>query len=269
MRFLRNFVMALFGAKKFRQVSRRNQDEPLEPIITPQLFHGFTYSKRSHFQSLRRHADHIGESLEKCDLKVYQDMLTYNFILQNLPRGAKLLEIGGGDSRVIRWLKDRYEFWNLDRLEGIGNGRTSLPAISGFHLVRDYIGAFSKEIPDRYFDGVFSISVLEHVPRDTISMEAIRKDMQRLLKPGGFSLHCIDIVIKKEEIQMHPLVDFLYSRENVINQRLSADIIRNDPDLWGMTEVAYNKNWISACRNLPFENFGIPISYNLLWRKAE
>lgn len=257
----RSLVSKLIDIAPFHLLSSRR--------VTSSTFHNFTYSKQSHFKSLRRHKEHQNESLNDCDLKIYQDMLTYNFILDNFPRGARLLEIGGADSRVIWWLKHHYEFWNLDKLEGVGNGLTSLPDTSGFRLVIDYIGSFSRELMDGYFDGVFSISVLEHVPTDQVTMDAIRYDIRRLLKPGGLSLHCIDVVVKKDRFKMHPLIDYLYGTEDMVNPRISDHVIRNDPDLWGMTEVGYNKNWISACKNLAYESFGIPISYNLLWRKAE
>ena len=139
--------------------------------VTPDNFSEFTYSRRSHFSRLQWHDSQRGENIDDCNLKVYQDMLAYNFVLDNFPEGARLLDIGGGDSRIIRWLKDRYEFWNLDKLEGLGNGLTGLDNTSGFKLVQDYIGAFSKEIPDDYFDGIFSISTLEHVPEDDATLQ--------------------------------------------------------------------------------------------------
>ena len=261
MKFLINLAARIIDAAPLRMLPGRK--------ITSQNFQNFTYSKQSHFQTLRRHKDQQSEKLNDCDLKVYQDMLVYNFILDNFPRGARLLEIGGCDSRVIRWLKHRYEFWNLDKLEGVGNGLTDISDTSGFWLVRDYTGAFSEELPDGYFDGVFSISVMEHVPTDPATLGNICADIQRLLKPGGLSLHCIDAVIKKEHIKIHPLVDYLYGSERIKNPRKSEDAIRNDSDLWGMSAAAYNRFWKSACKNLDYETFGIPFSYNLLWRKTE
>lgn len=261
MRSLRNLAATVIDTALLRLLLRRK--------VTPHNFHNFTYSKRSHFQSLCRHKDHLHENINECNLKIYQDMLAYNFILDNFPQGARLLEIGGGDSRVISWLKHRYEFWNLDKLEGVGNGVTDIPETAGFRLIRDYIGSFSEELMDGYFDGIFSVSVLEHVPTDQATMGAIRDDIQRLLKPGGLSLHCIDAVLKSTQIKIHPLVQYFYDVEEIINPFVCEEDIRNDPDLWGMSEFAYNKFWAGACKNLDYESFGIPISYNLLWRKAK
>jgi hypothetical protein len=62
------------------------------------------------------------QTLNSCDLKVYQDLFVYSFILENIPKGARILEVGGGESRIISCLKEDYEFWNLDKLEGQGQG---------------------------------------------------------------------------------------------------------------------------------------------------
>ena len=235
--------------------------------VTPDNFSEFTYSRRSHFSRLQWHDSQRGENIDDCNLKVYQDMLAYNFVLDNFPEGARLLDIGGGDSCIIRWLKDRYEFWNLDKLEGLGNGLTGLDDTSGFKLVQDYIGAFSKEIPDDYFDGIFSISTLEHVPEDDATLRAICDDMDRLLKPGGLSMHCFDVLIKREGFWVHRLVDYLYGREPILNTRAPDWKMRVDPDLWGMTQQAYDRLWKNTTQ-VEYEKFGMPISYNLIWRKA-
>lgn len=57
-------------------------------------FQDFTYSKRSHFNQFQRFGSYSKINPDSCDLKVYQDLLIYNFITKNLPKGSKLLEIG-------------------------------------------------------------------------------------------------------------------------------------------------------------------------------
>lgn len=229
-------------------------------------FDEFTFSRRSHFAQLGLPPLHAGEDIDDCNLKVYQDMLVYSFIVDNFPPGARLLEVGGGNSRIIRWLRDRYEFWNLDKLEGVGNGLTSLEDTQGFRLVRDYIGAFNKELPDGYFDGVFSISTLEHVPYDDTTLAAITADIDRILKPGGLSLHCFDIVLKRSGAERHPLIDYFHEHVPATNHRIPTWMIRLDPDLWGMSRSAYERLW-QPVTNQPYDVFGLPLSYNVLWRK--
>lgn len=254
------FPANLFSANQANVKKPSSQYLP----VTPENFASFTYSKRSHFSLLRPHESQLYYDLHNCDLKVYQDMLVYNFILDNFPEGSRLLEIGGCDSRVISWLKDRYEFWNLDKLEGVGNGLTSIAETAGFRLVRDYIGSFSTELPTEYFDGVFSISVLEHVPHDDATMQAICSDIQRVLKPGGLSLHCFDAVIKKDGGWLHPLLDYFQATFPIKNPLMPLAEIAADPDLWGMSRLAYEQYWREVTK-VEYEKFGMPISCNLLW----
>lgn len=52
---------------------------------------------------------------------------------------------------------------------------------------------FSPEFPDKYFDKIFSVSTLEHIPdRHRLS---VFQDMHRCLNNGGMELHTIDIGI--------------------------------------------------------------------------
>ncbi len=45
--------------------------------------------------------------------------------------------------------------------------------------------------PDKSFNAIFSCSVLEHVKKDALSQYI--RDFYRVLKPGGYSIHTIDI----------------------------------------------------------------------------
>ena len=102
---------------------------------TPATIADFSYSKLSHFELFRglafRSYDVGDPDPAICDLKVYQDYLTYCFILRNVPPGSRILDVGGGDSRVLKFLSKEYECWNADKCEGLGNGpiRFSSPII--------------------------------------------------------------------------------------------------------------------------------------------
>ena len=108
----------------------------------------------------------------------------------------KMAEIGGGRSRVLEQLSLRNECWNIDKFEGLGAGPTDVPTVPGVKIVRSYMGDFNTDIPDNYFDVVFSISVIEHVPSDNI--HSYFDDCFRILKPGGILLHAIDLYIFDE-----------------------------------------------------------------------
>ncbi len=118
-------------------------------------------------------------------------------------RGEKIVEVGGAYSLFPEYLAERYgtESWIIDDFGCYSNEialwqRWGDPDkwIAEHPLVR-YVktpmGFFNPEIPDNYFDCVFTISTLEHVPKNLWS--AIISDMLRVTKPGGRQLHSIDI----------------------------------------------------------------------------
>lgn len=59
--------------------------------------------------------------------------------------------------------------------------------------VNAFMGEFTKDLPDSYFDVVYSLSVLEHV--DFPNMPDVFRDMDRILKPGGYLIHAVDLSI--------------------------------------------------------------------------
>jgi len=124
-------------------------------------------------------------------LKNIQD--TFILSLLSDARKQRIAEVGGGQSRVLKRLARNNECWNIDKLEGCGLGPRKYKTSENIRLVRAYLGDFCSKLPDGYFDSVFSISVLEHVPDDLLSR--CFRDMDRILKPGGFCFHAIDVYL--------------------------------------------------------------------------
>ncbi|MGB3190760.1 MAG: glycosyltransferase [Limnoraphis sp.] len=226
----------------------------------------FTYSKYSHFNQFRRFGYYANLNPDQCDLKAYQDLLIYNLIIEHLPPGSKLLEIGGGNSRVIQALKQNYECWNLDKLEGAGNGPTQIEDRLGYRLIKDYIGNFNSELPSQYFDCVFSISTLEHIPEDETEYQKICEDIDRVLKPKGWSFHCFDIVIKPQEVWTNKFLTYLYNNIYTLHSRIPFEQMQEDSDLYVMSELAYNRYWKHITKK-SYQEFGQPTSYNIFWQK--
>lgn len=230
-------------------------------------FTDFIYSQKTHFKRFRVLPNYRNQSPATCDLKVYQDSLIYTFILDNFPTGSRLLEIGGGESRVISALKKQYEIWNLDKLEGVGFGPKELWTQAGFRFVQDYIGTFSSELPNDYFDLVFSISTLEHLPTDQANVDAVLADIHRLLKPGGFSLHCIDGLLYQKYYYVHPIVSAAYDQSLVSYSKIDFDTLFFDDDLWLLPSYAFYSRWYPLVKE-SIKTFGHPFSVNLLWQKS-
>lgn len=200
------------------------------------------------------------------NLKVYQDYLTYCFIRRNIPAGSRILDIGGGDSRILRFFSRAYECWNVDKCEGLGNGPLRISS-RHFRTVYQYIGEFSPELPDNYFDLAFSISSLEHTAEDPQTRASILKDINRVLKPGAASFHLLDIVARPHgQTWINGLIPYLYQNAPLLTVPPDPTRILADPDTYYMSESAFDAYWLPAVR-IPYRDYGRPLSITLFWNR--
>lgn len=238
--------------------------------VSPFNFDFFTYAKNNHWPVLKKYdVELYGEPVEpsQSDLKRYQDLLAYVFIKKNIKPGSRILEVGGGNSRILSKLSSTYECWLVDKLEGVGNGpkQINMPNVK---LIRDYIGSFNVELPDNYFDFVFSISVLEHVPQgDNAVLRNIIDDMNRVLRQGGYSLHLFDVVFKDgKPKEFSKLINMMF--EEVVTTNVFRDPldIQKDNDIYYLNGETYDRIWKKYTKK-SYSEFGSPTSYNILWIK--
>lgn len=233
---------------------------------SPAEFPNFTYSKKTHFKLFDlENFDFklFGKKIDPtiCDLKNYQDLLIFSFLVHNIPAGSRILEVGGADSRILSYFNDRYECWNIDK-----TGSPSGNVKSGFKLVNDYIGNFNKDVPDNYFDFVFSISVFQDSPNNVNEkFKDLADDLNRVTKSGGFSLHCFDVIFLYSLVWTNDLLIYLFDTQNPVNKFIDFERMKEDEDLYIMSEKAYNKSWKSSVKQ-PYAGFK-PLSYNILWQK--
>lgn len=199
---------------------------------------------------------------ELCTLKEYQDLLIFAYISENIPTGSKILDVGGGNSRILRHFQKEFDCWNLDKFEGQGNGPLNLPDCE-YRIVREYLGNFPTELEDNSFDFVFSISALEHVPNDPEVHSRILRDLQRLLKPGAPSLHCFDCLLSvstKSSNWTCDLLPFLYHSSPVSWKFLNLEELNSRQDIYGMNQASYDRYWKKIVGK-DYEEFGKVFSY--------
>lgn len=175
------------------------------------------------------------------------------------------------------YFRDNFECWNIDKLEGFGNGPTKIHS-AGVTIVYDYMGNYNRNLPDNYFDFVFSISALEHTEiHQTVMYQNILNDIDRVLKPGEYTMHsvdqCVDNIFdfpecKEEdfEVWINPFIEYVFSHQKTINRFVDFIPMLKDPELYTMSEIYYNKYW-QKYTNKTYKEFGMPMSYNFLWQK--
>jgi len=133
------------------------------------------------------------------DLKNVQRSWAAKAVLANVPPPARLLEIGGGEPIVSGFLSELgYDVTLVDPYDGFGNGPTDYQRYVELYphvkIVREYFRPGMSALAPGSFDAIFSISVLEHLPADSLSscFEAIAE----FLSPEGVSIHCFDFILQ-------------------------------------------------------------------------
>ena len=228
-----------------------------------EFYKSMPYSREDHFPFFHLMPIYRNQNASTCDLKVYQDLFIYSFIKDHMPKGANILEIGGGDSRIIKTLMNDYKFWNLDMLEGAGHGPKEINLTHNFVLVQDNIGNFSKDLSADFFDLVFSISVIEHFPEDEESLSNIIDDMKRVTKKGGYWVHCVDSIFFSDHIWIHPMIPKMVNHVDDYDIGEIKKNIQHDKSLWVLPKFAYYTRWFQKTHKSS-KSFGNPFSINLI-----
>lgn len=101
-------------------------------------------------------------------------------IIERLPRGARVLEIGAGTGRQALELERRG--FDVEAVEMAGSNY----AHDRLRRITDYDG---RHLPfaNRTFDVVFSSNVLEHV----VDLPQMHREIRRVLRPGGSCIHVL------------------------------------------------------------------------------
>lgn len=274
-----NFVTILTAArkpldntgKKSKSSSSTIIDKLFKPVpekfISPENITEFIYSKKNHFELFKKNK--YDEELLKrkidedySDLKVYQDLLVFSFLKQNIKKGSKILDIGGSNSRILNHYKDEYECWNIDLLDKSGKQQDKII------YVNDHLGKFNKELPDDYFDFTFSISTFLHSPVPDLKLyENIINDNYRILKKGGYSLHCFALIFNDRIIEPSHILKYFLENSELKYDNIPFSRITFDRDLYFMSEKYYFETWMNTIGKT-FDKFGKPFSYNLLLEKS-
>ena len=241
---------------------------PRPPYRSGRDFFPWRYSRKSHFAAFSPPPELSFRDAGLADLKYYQHLLAWSVLTASLPAGARVLEIGGGASRLGRALAKRFEYVNLDPLAGLGNGPTEVPETPPGRLVRASLGECSPALADGSFDAIFSVSALEHVPEDPAVWRAMLADLARLGKPGAFHLHLFDVTAGPTGPWTNSFLPYLLARLDRRDEFTPFATIMADPDWHFLSRTAYDRNWLPLT-GIPFDAFGRAFSWNLFFTADE
>lgn len=130
----------------------------------------------------------------KYHLKTAQDLNVWLY-LRHL-KGKKIAEVGGGNSRILPALAKQNTCYNIEKFQGADGGPSHEVYIPGVQNIIAFLGENSPQVLPDFFDAVFSVSVVEHVPTPD-ALKAFFSEGVRSLKRGGIWLHAIDLYIEQ------------------------------------------------------------------------
>ena len=121
-------------------------------------------------------------------------------------RRGRVLEIGAGRPVVADLLQRLgHEVWVVDPYDGSGNGPTEYRQFRSLYpalrLVPERFCATTSLPGPEYFDCIYSISVLEHVPRNGLG--EVMAGLRRFLRPDGINIHAVDHVLRGDGADEH------------------------------------------------------------------
>ena len=150
-------------------------------------------------------------------LKLTKYQTTYKYFIKNFPPSGKLLDAGCGIGRwIVPLAQANYEVTGLDISEVALNTINSFYQSKNLTLVKGNI--FKMDFPDKTFDYILSLGVLEHFEDPSVRGNAIKEHV-RVMKDDGVLLitvpytSCIRILFHAPYLKLLSFVRLLKDKK--------------------------------------------------------
>ena len=200
---------------------------------------------RDHFAGLARASE---------DMKDLQRCWMAKAVLGATAPGGRLVEIGAGEPLVADLLSRLgYEVTIVDPYDGSGNGPVEFERFRhAYPDVRFVREQFPPSQALGEVDCVYSISVLEHIPLESIG-ETIDA-AHAALAPGGSSIHAVDHVLAGWGAETHlERLEEIVQRSGLQVTELETllERLREDPEAYFVSAEAHER-WRGA---VPYDEY--------------
>jgi len=190
------------------------------------------------------------------DLKNAQRPWMIKAIINKVPQGKKLLEIGAGQPHVANILCELgYDVTIIDPYDGSGNGPTEyelyMKQYPKLKILRKRFSDSLEEFEPFSFDCIYSISVFEHIPDEEI--HKVIKGIEKYSKPNAITIHDIDHVIMGAGANWHDSHLRSIMRKLSVSSKLDTllEKMKNDVETYFLS-VEGHLLWMG---NTPYKDF--------------
>jgi SAM-dependent methyltransferase len=189
------------------------------------------------------------------DMKDLQRCWAVKAVLGNVASGGRLVEIGAGEPLVADTLaRLGYEVTVIDPYDGSGHGPRQFEEFRDSYPRLDFVR--DRFPPERGLpapvDGVYSISVLEHLPTDSVA--GVVSAALEALRPGGWAIHAIDHVVAGWGAEEHlERLEEIARSSGLPVERLNDAIrgLEQDPEAYWVSAEAHER-WRGR---LPYQHY--------------
>ncbi|MGH2962843.1 MAG: class I SAM-dependent methyltransferase, partial [Solirubrobacterales bacterium] len=190
------------------------------------------------------------------DMKNLQRCWALKAVVGNVEPGGRVVEIGAGEPLVAGVLaRIGYEVVVVDPYDGSGNGPREYRAFRAAYPELEFIreGFPPRAGLDGPLAAVYSVSVLEHVPTDSI--ESVVSAARELVEPsGGCCIHAIDHVLRgwgdaEHAERLRRAVSASGIDDGLLDDALAA--LDRDPEAYFVSAEAHER-WRGS---LPYDHY--------------
>lgn len=224
----------------------------------------FAYSNKYNVNFfLNKHYDEILFGMvipaDQLNLKKYVNLLVYSFITENISKGSRILEIGNENNIILNHFQYQRGCFKMENPELLKINSSDINK-DKTTVIKDLNGKELEGFPEDYFDFIFSKSGFDDINKDESSNNEIIKNINRMLKPGGYVFLNFTGDLSGHNVLNNSLFNFItynfdFEKFEQISIPLSHDEIKNDAEV-----ICFHKMGSSD----PNEKL---ISYNKVWRK--
>lgn len=153
---------------------------PINSFIVSSACMDIEYAKKI-LEEIRNNYNLISEDFSRTRNKFWREM---NFISDYSKDGDKILDLGCGNGRLSEIFQGKnIDYWGID----FSNELIEIAKKRYPQLRFQAADALNLPFPDDFFDKVFSIAVLHHIPSRELRIQFL-KEIKRVLGPRGVAV---------------------------------------------------------------------------------